>query len=55
MMSQSVSENNVSLVIKRGELSKVVRAFKRELLMEDPDVLDKSDGTCKNFFEQGRK
>ena len=29
MMSQSVSENNVSLVIKRHEISKVVRAFKR--------------------------
>ncbi len=38
MMSQSVSENNVSLVIKRGEISKVVRAFRRELLLEDPDL-----------------
>jgi len=37
MMSQSVSENNVSLVIKRNELPKVVRAFKRDLLLEDPD------------------
>jgi aspartate kinase len=53
MMSQSVSENNVSLVIKRGELSKVVRAFKRELLMEDPDILDKSDGTSRTFSNKG--
>lgn len=37
MMSQSVSENNVSLVIRRNELPKVVRAFKKELLLEDPD------------------
>jgi len=38
MMSQSVSENNVSLVIKRNEISKVVRAFRRELLLEDLDA-----------------
>src|SRR5487761_400663 len=31
MMSQSVSENNVSLVIRREALHKVVRAFKKEL------------------------
>ena len=37
MMSQSVSENNVSLVVRREVLHKVVRAFKRELLLEDPD------------------
>lgn len=44
MMSQSVSENNVSLVIKRSELPKVVRAFRKELLLED---LDESDGDQK--------
>ena len=53
MMSQSVSENNVSLVIKRTELSKVVRAFKRELLMEDPDVTDKSEGSARTFSNTG--
>jgi aspartate kinase len=53
MMSQSVSENNVSLVIKRAELSKVVRAFKRELLMEDPDVTDKSEGSARTFSNTG--
>ncbi|MFI5420903.1 MAG: aspartate kinase, partial [Nitrososphaerales archaeon] len=53
MMSQSVSENNVSLVIKRTELSKVVRAFKRELLMEDPDVTDKSEGSTRTFSNTG--
>jgi aspartate kinase len=37
MMSQSVSENNVSLVIKRDALGKVVRAFRKELLFEDAD------------------
>jgi len=37
MMSQSVSENNVSLVIKRSELPKVVKAFRKDLLLEDPD------------------
>src|SRR5579875_761957 len=41
MMSQSVSENNVSLAIKRDQLPKVVRAFKKELLFEDPDSLEK--------------
>ena len=38
MMSQSVSENNVSLVIKRNQLTKVVKAFRKELLLEDPDA-----------------
>ena len=37
MMSQSVSENNVSLVIKRAELPKVVKAFRRELLLEEEE------------------
>jgi aspartate kinase len=37
MMSQSVSENNVSLVIKRDAVGKVVRAFRKELLLEDAD------------------
>ncbi len=41
MMSQSVSENNVSLVIKRNELPKVVRAFRKELLLEE--ILEASD------------
>jgi aspartate kinase len=34
MMSQSVSENNVSLVIRRDALAKVVKAFRKELLTE---------------------
>ena len=38
MMSQSVSENNVSLAIRREAVPKVVRAFKKELLLEDPDL-----------------
>jgi len=38
MMSQSVSENNVSLVIRRNELPKIVRALKKDLLMEDPET-----------------
>ena len=38
MMSQSVSENNVSLAIRREALHKVVRAFKKELLLEDTDT-----------------
>ncbi|MHB8567095.1 MAG: aspartate kinase [Nitrososphaerales archaeon] len=41
MMSQSVSENNVSLAIRRDALPKVVRAFKKELLLEDPDSTEK--------------
>ncbi|HXQ92638.1 MAG TPA: aspartate kinase [Nitrososphaerales archaeon] len=44
MMSQSVSENNVSLVIRRNELPKIVRALKKDLLMEDPEV----SGSSKN-------
>ena len=40
MMSQSVSENNVSLVIKRNELPKVVRAFRKDLLLEDLEASD---------------
>ncbi|MDG6999467.1 MAG: aspartate kinase [Nitrososphaerota archaeon] len=54
MMSQSVSENNVSLVVRRDALHKVVRAFKRELLLEDPDskVKTTSDGRAKfNFLD----
>lgn len=50
MMSQSVSENNVSLVIKRTELTKAVRAFKRELLMEDPDI---AEGSTRSFSING--
>ena len=46
MMSQSVSENNVSLVIRRNELPKIVRALKKDLLMEDPEV----SGSSKNTF-----
>jgi len=37
MMSQSVSENNVSLAIRKNEVPKVVKAFRRDLLLEDPD------------------
>ncbi len=43
MMSQSVSENNVSLVVKRESMHKVVRAFKKELLLEDPDSVVKTN------------
>jgi len=43
MMSQSVSENNVSLAIKREAVPKVVRAFKKELLLEDPDLEEARD------------
>lgn len=39
MMSQSVSENNVSLVVKREYMHKVVKTFKKELLLEDPDSI----------------
>lgn len=46
MMSQSVSENNVSLVIRRDALSKVVKAFRKELLLEDTDS-DKYDGPAR--------
>lgn len=45
MMSQSVSENNVSLVIRRDALHKVIKAFRKELLLEDPDSADKSQKT----------
>jgi aspartate kinase len=48
MMSQSVSENNVSLVIRRNELPKVVKAFKKELLLEDPDETDRKSQASKN-------
>ena len=54
MMSQSVSENNVSLVVRREALHKVVRAFKRELLLEDPDSTTKTSypGRAKfNFLD----
>ena len=43
MMSQSVSENNVSLVVKRESMHKVVKAFKKELLLEDPDSVVKTN------------
>ncbi len=43
MMSQSVSENNVSLAIKKEAVPKVVRAFKKELLLEDPDLEEGRD------------
>ncbi len=41
MMSQSVSENNVSLVIRKGSLSKVLRAFRSQLLLENVDATEK--------------
>jgi aspartate kinase len=52
MMCQSVSENNVSLVVKREALHRVVRAFKKELLLEDPDSSLKAavpDGRATKF------
>lgn len=54
MMSQSVSENNVSLVVRRDALHRVVRAFKRELLLEDPDSTVKTSsvrGAKFNFLD----
>ena len=38
MMSQSVSENNVSLVIRKSFLPKVLRAFRSELLLEKDEI-----------------
>ncbi|HKW03805.1 MAG TPA: aspartate kinase [Nitrososphaerales archaeon] len=45
MMSQSVSENNVSLVIKKSSLPKVLRAFRSQLLLEN---VDSSSSSSKN-------
>ena len=42
MMSQSVSENNVSLVIRRDAIPRVIRALKKDLLFEDPDFDERS-------------
>ena len=52
MMCQSVSENNVSLIVKRDALHRVVRAFKKELLLEDPDSakISAPDGRAKFNF-----
>jgi aspartate kinase len=55
MMSQSVSENNVSLVIKRNELPKVVRAFRKELLLEDPDFSAREDGGLRTSANRNTK
>lgn len=52
MMSQSVSENNVSLVIKRNELPKVVKAFRKDLLLED---LEAGDGEGRGSRSQQNK
>jgi aspartate kinase len=41
MMSQSVSENNVSLIIGKVALQKVLRAFRAQLLIGKVDVGDK--------------
>ncbi len=41
MMSQSVSENNVSLVIKKNSLPKVLQAFRSQLLFEKVDAHEK--------------
>ncbi len=62
MMSQSVSENNVSLVIRKGSLAKVLRAFRSQLLLENVDATERrkthtqatersytSDGTNSKF------
>lgn len=53
MMSQSVSENNVSLAIRRDALPKVVRAFKKELLLEDPDALERKSVDQKRSYSTG--
>jgi aspartate kinase len=39
MISQSVSENNVSLIIRKEGLPRVLRALRTELLHEDPEGL----------------
>jgi len=43
MMSQSVSENNVSLAIRKEAVPKVVKAFRRELLLDNPDLEEERD------------
>jgi aspartate kinase len=53
MMSQSVSENNVSLAIRRDALPKVVKAFKKELLLEDPDALERKSVDQKRSYSTG--
>lgn len=53
MMSQSVSENNVSLAIRRDALPKVVKAFKKELLLEDPDALERKSVDQKRSYSSG--
>jgi len=56
MMSQSVSENNVSLVIKRNELPKVVRALRKELLLEDVEASDDGkDGVSRSSSSKNTK
>src|SRR5487761_890468 len=52
MMSQSVSENNVSLVIRREALHKVVRAFKKELLLEKGDASEKGASSAPRAGER---
>ena len=49
MISQSVSENNVSLTIRKDPLPKVIKAFRTELLHEDPEGIEKgSNGAFPN-------
>ncbi len=49
MISQSVSENNVSLIIKRDALPKAIRGFKTELLHEDPDGAQRKETAGSKF------
>ncbi|MGI0092060.1 MAG: aspartate kinase, partial [Nitrososphaerales archaeon] len=55
MMSQSVSENNVSLVVRRDALHRVIRAFKKELLLEDPDFTSPSSSEKPSSHHQAAK
>jgi aspartate kinase len=41
MISQSVSESNVSLVIKKSDLSKVIRTLKQRLLREEDEAVER--------------
>jgi aspartate kinase len=50
MISQAVSESNVSLAIKKKDLSKVIRTLKQELLHEDSEQgLERDNGEDSSF------
>ena len=52
MMSQSVSETNVSLVIRKGSLPKVLRAFRSLLLLEKGDASEKGASSAPRAGER---